>query len=180
MTKRYTHAIFIGRFEPWHNGHQSAALKALEIADNVLFLVGSAYQAKTPMNPLSFHERQGLIMGSMRGRPHFIFSIEDQPEEDWVADVQQIVADFQKDDSKVCIVGHLKDESSYYLKIFPQWKFIDVGETPVVHNGVKIGATLIRDLMFTGHWDLRASMIAALSVESTIAAESGAARDLIA
>ena len=152
MTKRYTTAFFIGRFEPWHNGHQYGANKALEIADKVVILIGSSNVARSPKNPFSVEERRDMILASFPTQPVNIEFLDDRPEEDWIADVQAIAQMYEKDPSKICIVGHEKDASSYYLRIFPQWKFIDVHTVDLkiaAEQGPEIvDATDIRDLVF--------------------------------
>lgn len=38
----YDYLVFIGRFEPFHNGHAAVARLALSRAKKLIFLVGSA------------------------------------------------------------------------------------------------------------------------------------------
>ncbi len=61
MTKRYTVAVLIGRFEPFHNGHKANVMQAMELAEHVQILIGSSYQPRTPKNPFKFHERMEMI-----------------------------------------------------------------------------------------------------------------------
>lgn len=157
MTKKYKIAFFIGRFEPFHNGHLYGGTKALELADEVVFLVGSANLSRSPKNPFTAEERKQMILDSFPGKPVSVEFLDDRPEEDWIADVQAIAGNYEKDNSKICIVGHEKDASSYYLKIFPQWKFIDVHTVeltvPIPGNQRLqeiVHATDIRDLIFRG------------------------------
>lgn len=155
MTKKYELAVFIGSFQPFHNGHLDAARKALTIANRVLFLVGSANLARSPKNPFTFAERRHMIEMALHHEPIHVESLDDVPEEEWIARVQTKINKYQEQYKKVCLVGHLKDSSSYYLKIFPQYRFEDLGETPLLGGQVSptiIDATRIRDLMFNNHW----------------------------
>ena len=62
MTHRdYSAAVLIGRFQPFHNQHQKLVEHALEIADKVVILVGSAHAAPNPKNPFTFEERESMI-----------------------------------------------------------------------------------------------------------------------
>jgi bifunctional NMN adenylyltransferase/nudix hydrolase len=62
----------------------------------------------------------------------------------WITQVEDICYTlFNKNECEFTIVGHHKDESSYYLDIFPTWK---VHETPEYANG--ISATEIRKVIF--------------------------------
>ena len=48
-------------------------------------------------------------------------------EEQWLVQVQRVIQRHEDQGERVVIVGHEKDDSSYYLKSFPRNKFIDVG-----------------------------------------------------
>ena len=61
MEKRYANGIILGRFQPFHKGHASIVEQALEKADRVLILVGSAQESRTVRNPYSYEERARLI-----------------------------------------------------------------------------------------------------------------------
>jgi bifunctional NMN adenylyltransferase/nudix hydrolase len=72
----------------------------------------------------------------------------------WIASIQDsvnalIAADGfdisligSKSSSQVALIGHLKDDSSYYLKLFPQWQFVGF------KNVDSLNATDIRQLYF--------------------------------
>jgi bifunctional NMN adenylyltransferase/nudix hydrolase len=56
-----------------------------------------------------------------------------------------------KTDSKICILGHEKDESSYYLKNFSNWDLVDTGAwVGDFKHDIPVSATHIRDLWFEG------------------------------
>jgi len=61
----------------------------------------------------------------------------------WIAAVQQAIGTVTQGSKDVVLIGHKKDETSFYLKLFPQWKFIET-EFFDVH----CDATKIRDMMF--------------------------------
>ena len=62
----------------------------------------------------------------------------------WIAQIEDYVySRFDKNKYEFTIVGHEKDDSSYYLKIFPTWK---VDLLPEFDNG--ISATYIRNNYF--------------------------------
>jgi bifunctional NMN adenylyltransferase/nudix hydrolase len=143
----YSLAVIIGRFSPPHNQHLNLIQTALQTADNVLIFLGSSNAARTFKNPFTFQERATMIHHALtideRKRVQYI-PLEDQTYNDqaWVNSIQTVVSKVCSDDSKIVFVGHIKDASSYYIKMFPQWKFKDVGYSECLH------ATQIRELFF--------------------------------
>lgn len=56
-----------------------------------------------------------------------------------------------KTNSRICILGHEKDESSYYLKNFSSWDLIDTGAwVGDFKYDIPVSATHIRELWFEG------------------------------
>lgn len=154
MEQKYNYTVFIGRFQPFHIGHQQVIENALSISDTVIIAIGSSYQARTPKNPWTYGERCEMISRALsdevRNRVKFV-AIRDHMYNDqqWVAGVQEAVhtiinCDGWRDKTTVALIGHKKDETSYYLDMFPQW-------TTVEHElNEEINATDLRELMFEG------------------------------
>ena len=137
--------VFIGRFQPFHIGHEHIIRQALDQVKHLIVLVGSANVARDPRNPFTFDERAAMIRSS------FAYEIAEErlivePLSDhlysdtaWVTEVQRrvnaIVLDagnhhgFQNaglGDFRVALTGYGKDASSYYLKLFPEWDNIQI------------------------------------------------------
>jgi bifunctional NMN adenylyltransferase/nudix hydrolase len=169
--KQYDHLVFIGRFQPFHLGHQHVIKTALELADNVIVLVGSANTSRNSRNPFTFEEREYMIHSSFRkeytdGRLT-ILPLNDYTYSDgeWVSAVQKIVNEHLRsqypnqtyeqvmamNELKVSLIGHNKDNSSYYLKMFPTWGHIDVAG---IHGNTQkiLSATDVRNLYFSAQW----------------------------
>ena len=53
--------IVLGRFQPFHNGHEHLVLEALEVFQEVTIAIGSAQEEWTTDNPFSFQERKEMI-----------------------------------------------------------------------------------------------------------------------
>ena len=64
MAKKYELAVFIGRFQPFHNGHVRVIEHGLEIANRVRVLVGSAFGPRCYRNPFTYEERKEFIKNS--------------------------------------------------------------------------------------------------------------------
>jgi bifunctional NMN adenylyltransferase/nudix hydrolase len=140
------HIVFIGRFEPLHNGHLSVIRRALDLCERPIILIGSAFAPRTIKNPWTAAEREVMIraaLGADAGRVT-IRPIADHVYNDtaWQADVQAEVAAVAAPDARIGLIGHDKDASSAYLNTFPQWQRIDV---PVA----MLSATEIRDHLFS-------------------------------
>jgi len=61
---RYDYLVFIGRFQPFHLGHQQVVLDALKLSHKVIILIGSVHQPRSVRNPWSYQERESFIRQS--------------------------------------------------------------------------------------------------------------------
>jgi nicotinamide-nucleotide adenylyltransferase len=59
--KKYKVALFIGRFQPFHNGHLYSLKKCLELAERVIVGIGSSQESNTENNPWDFETRKEMI-----------------------------------------------------------------------------------------------------------------------
>lgn len=142
--------VFIGRFEPFHIGHKAVAEVALKENKKLIILVGSAKATLGKKNPFTYAERKEMIEDALyeyRDRI-LILPLRDAKYNDdaWVVTVQNTISRVAKDES-VRLYGHFKDDSSYYLKYFPQF---ELAEQP---NFFGADATTVRTSMFEGGTD---------------------------
>ncbi len=127
---------------------------ALEHAERLIILCGSAHQPRTTRNPWTAEERESMIRSSLSeaqsGRVH-VSPLMDvlYNDEAWVANVQATVNGIVTAHHKtphappvVGLVGHRKDDSSYYLNLFPQW------ESEAVTSVAHVNATRLRETFF--------------------------------
>lgn len=151
MAKPYETLVFIGRFQPFHLGHQTIIEQALENANRVLVLVGSANAARSFRNPFTYEERHDMIVSSSVERNRLYTAPLDDftyRDSEWIKQVQETVSGFGPNrPGKTGLIGRSKDNSSYYLKLFPQWDSIAGDVHP--DYGV-INATDIREEFFVG------------------------------
>lgn len=161
--KKYNFSVFICRSQIFHNGHKHVIEQALVNSERVIVLVGSSHQPRSFRNPFSFNERKRMIMSSFDDRDDeigeriHVLPLQDNPYEDyaWIADVQRTVSGIvnayhsqKHKEPTVTLIGHSKDHTSYYLKLFPQWDSIEVG------NVEGINSTELRETYFaTGEVD---------------------------
>ncbi len=128
MNKKYDVCVFLGRMQPPTKAHIMAIEKALSIATCAVVVLGSAGQARTVRNPFTVSERIEMlcnVVGTTKSDAITFVGVKDNLYNDtaWAADVQSAVN--AQPGEKVAIIGHKKDESSYYLDLFPQWDFIE-------------------------------------------------------
>ena len=143
--------VYIGRFQPPHLAHIQIMKRALKLGQQLIVLCGSANQPRTIKNPFTVAEREEMILASLPKQYHdriVILPLRDKMYNDqqWALQVQEIVASVTSDRNPgdtVAIMGHTKDETSYYLDMFPQWELIDVSNIKDIH------ATDIRKAYFT-------------------------------
>jgi len=158
MSKQYDTLVLIGRFQPFHNAHLEIVKRATALTDHLVIITGSANQPRTYKNPFTSTEREWMIRDATRGlslsitvAPNIDTIYNDQA---WAVRVQKIVSDavYSKKgpgDFKLGVIGHKKDESSFYLDMFPQWAFVDVEEIE------PLSAVNIRDLYFKRDCNMR-------------------------
>lgn len=121
---------------------------ALQRAKRLVIIIGSFNQARNIKNPWLGAERIEMIKASLTSqeveRIDFV-PIRDYLYNDnlWITEVQEAVHNVVGDEKDVILVGHKKDASSYYLKMFPHWEFIETGENN------PLNATSIREKYFT-------------------------------
>jgi len=58
---KYNVGLFIGRFQPFHCGHESIVRKMLEECERVIIAIGSAQESNTELNPLRYEYRRLMI-----------------------------------------------------------------------------------------------------------------------
>ncbi len=150
----YDYLVFIGRFQPFHIAHLRVIREALAQAREVVVLIGSSRQPRSLRNPFTLDERMAMIRASLE--PSEQSRVHLQPLEDclynddvWVKNVQEavqaVVSRFRGDSApRIGLIGHPKDESSYYLKLFPQWASVPV------ENYQSISATPLREAYLMG------------------------------
>lgn len=175
MSKKYKYLVFIGRFQPFHNGHAKVIKKALELAEHVIVLIGSSNAARSWRNPWTYGERKDFIwQWYMEQFTEATLSIEPIPDAlydsgHWLVTVQNTVFNVAKSRShqptkeKIGLIGHSKDHSSFYLNQFPQW---DSENVPGYDDKRFLDATWIRNLYFDGNDQIIKDVLPAIVPEN--------------
>ena len=163
MSKPYGTIMLIGRFQPLHNAHLEIIKRCTALTDQLVIVAGSAKQPRTYKNPFTFEERKRMILDATRGlnlnvyvEPNIDTIYNDQA---WAVRVQGIHSKYRILGTKDAIIGHKKDDSSFYLDMFPQWEYINVEEIE------PLSAVNIRDLYF--NWTFNSNFIKNVVPETT-------------
>ncbi len=145
-TYKYDFLVFIGRFQPFHNGHLAVITQALKLSQKIIICIGSAGAARSLRNPFTASERSKIILEALPSdvREQVVFvNIKDRTYNDtaWVEEIQSsvagVVGEYGDKQSRIGLIGYSKDESSYYLNLFPRWKSENVSQK-VIFNSTDI------------------------------------------
>jgi bifunctional NMN adenylyltransferase/nudix hydrolase len=164
--KKYKTAVYIGRFQPIHVAHLKTIEEALNLADKLVIVVGSYNRPRTIKNPFTYTERVEIIKNAVseyfgeltnsnpswtdKPDPTILNRISFVPVRDymyndykWASEIySKCLANGATDRKDTVLLGCMKDDSSYYLKMFPQWTF---NKMPYLFN---LDATHIRNDWF--------------------------------
>lgn len=146
--KKYDYAVYIGRFQPPHKEHINQIRHGLSLADKVIIVLGSHRAAPDIKNPWSAQERQEMVnlCFNDEDKSKLIFvQVRDYKYNNttWFTDLHNSVNSVTKDTPKICVIGCVKDASSWYFEALPEsWSRELTPPNHLMH------ATEIRDLYF--------------------------------
>lgn len=165
----FDYLVFAGRFSPFTNAHKYVVREALSRAKKLVILVGSSFTPRSFRNPWTFEERADMIRASMRPEEMQRIQLLPLPDYDyadhlWVKRVHELTNVFVRPHHKVGLIGHSKDASSYYLKMFPDWGSVNIT------NFRGINATDVRNAYFVDHfaWENTIDKVVAKLVPSAV------------
>lgn len=156
MNDNIDYCVLIMRAQPFHNEHLNLVKSALEKCCKVIVCLGSANSPRTIKNPWTADERQIMMLSTLSDdeaeRIHFAH-IEDRlyQNQEWATLVRSAVRTISNNSNKISLIVAEKDDTSWYINLFPEWKKINI----TINNlgGKPLGATKIRELLFTGYAD---------------------------
>lgn len=151
--KKYDILVFICRIQPLHNAHLEIIKRATDLCKTLVVIIGSANQPRTYKNPFTSREREAMVWDAVSGLDISDCKIEVRHNPDTINDdnawgqrIIKIVSEFydfeRPTNENIGLIGHIKDNSSFYLKMFPLW------ELESVELIEPLNATNIRDLYF--------------------------------
>jgi len=136
-----TRGFYIGRFQPYHNGHHNVVQSIAEEVDELVLGIGSAGDSHTRHDPFTAGERIMMITKSLVDSDLVTYAV---PIEDldrnsvWVSHVQSMSPDFDVAYSNNPLVIRLFEEAG-----------VEVRQSPMYDRHVLEG-TEVRDRMIAG------------------------------
>ena len=130
MQYTFDYLVFIGRFQPFHLAHLQTIQIALARSHYVILALGSAQNERNLKNPFLAKEREKMILSNftpdMQERIKFVHVVDVYNDEKWQKLVKSLVNELIQPQDRVGLIGHFKDDSSYYLKFFPEWEMVEL------------------------------------------------------
>ena len=149
MNYTFDYLVFIGRFQPFHLAHMQTIKIALQHSQQVILALGSAQNERNIKNPFSAAEREQMILSNFseadQQRIKFVHVIDVYDDQKWQQLVKSLVTEVTEPEAKIGLIGHFKDESSYYLKLFPEWEMVELESLVGA-----ISATPLREAYYRG------------------------------
>jgi nicotinamide-nucleotide adenylyltransferase len=133
--------FYIGRFQPYHNGHQSVLEHISREVDEIVIGIGSAQISHLPDNPFTAGERVLMITRALAslGCPFYVIPIEDILRNAlWVAHVQAMTPPFDLCYSSNPLVMQLFKEAEITV------------QSPAMYERETLSGTAIRSRMING------------------------------
>ncbi len=138
-------ALYIGRFQPYHNGHHYVIHQIAQEADELIIGIGSAQMSHEPADPFTAGERVLMITHALQGlhKPLYVIPLEDINRNAlWVSHVRAMTPPFHRIYSGNPLVIRLFHEAGIGV------------QRPAMYERATLSGTKIRDLIARGErWE---------------------------
>lgn len=138
--------LYIGRFQPYHLGHQSVLREISREMDEIVIAIGSAQESHTPENPFTAGERIEMIYAALeqsdlRNRCYVIPVQDINRNSVWTSHLQSMVPRFDVVYSNNPLVVRLFSEAE-----------VDVRSPPMYQRDLYSGTAIRRLMKEGGDW----------------------------
>ncbi|UTF53373.1 nicotinamide-nucleotide adenylyltransferase [Natronosalvus rutilus] len=140
-----TRGFYIGRFQPYHNGHHTMVERIAEDVDELVLGIGSAGDSHSTRNPFTAGERIMMITKAVQefDLTTYAVPIEDLERNSvWVSHVQSMSPDFDVAYSNNPLVVQLFRESG-----------VDIRQSPMFNREVLEGASVRERMIDDEDWE---------------------------
>jgi nicotinamide-nucleotide adenylyltransferase len=133
-------ALFIGRFQPFHNGHLKLIKSISKEYDKIIIAIGSSQYQNTNQNPFTYNERNEMISNTLKKNNVKNFKIIAIPDihkpSNWVEHVTKINKDFDI----------VLTNNSYTKKLFEE-KGYNVKKTMIYNRDILSGKNIRKKII---------------------------------
>lgn len=137
-------AFIVGRFQPFHKGHQHLIDNALSF-DKIILFLGSSQEYKTKKNPFSFDERKEIIHSYYKLEKISFVPLQDKScDIEWINQIKNELDKYQTEYEITFICCNKDDSTTKSNDLFDLLNTKKV----VVNLGYDIDATTIRKKIF--------------------------------
>lgn len=142
---KHKYGLFLGRFQPFHDGHGAIVMDAWNDCEKLIIAIGSSQESRTKRNPLTYHERGALIRAATwHNEDIIIIGIPDRenPRDDssWGEYVMEQVEKQCGVRPTIIFEGSEEARSHWYDTLDVEVRITDRNEDP-------ISATMIRQML---------------------------------
>lgn len=143
-------AFIVGRFQPFHKGHQNLIDSALE-CDRVLIFLGSSQESRTYKNPLTYDERKNIILSNYSGENiDFVPLIDFESDEEWLNEIEKKLNHYADEYSLISVFCNKDQSTTVSNELFKNLN-VTLMEVELSSN---INATDVRKKIFLEKTDL--------------------------
>jgi len=138
-------AVFLGRFQPFHQGHHHAVEQLKDDYDNVRILIGSCETSRELDNPLTFEERTKLIKDCFPDIEVIGIKDEEKNKEGnkkWAAKLEEEI-----EDDETLVSGN-----SLVKKLAEQHTQIDIEKPEMLNPEIYSGSEIRRRIRSDEEW----------------------------
>lgn len=139
-------AFFIGRFQPFHNGHLAMVRRILESNDEIILAIGSAQYSHTGENPFTAGERYEMIKRALDAEGISNYHIVPIPDTHvhsiWVSHIRSLVPHFDV----------VYSNSDLVVRLFREHG-VTVLSPPLVDREKLSGTELRARILRNGEWE---------------------------
>jgi len=147
--------LYIWRFQPFHNGHQSIVKQMLKDNAHNVILLGIPLEA-TETDPYSFEKRKEFILQSLIQKEYNnidIYPLYDTPsDEEWIDSILAVPKIWNADTINIYCWDRKNDSAIKVIDTFYSrfWKK-DINIIEISRNILPISGTIIREKLIA-HW----------------------------
>lgn len=136
--------LYIGRFQPYHFGHQAVLEQISREVDEIIVGIGTAQASHTPADPFTSGERTAMIYGALQklGRWFYVIPLLDiNRNAVWVSHVESMTPPFEVVYSNNPLVVELFTEAG-----------VEVRRPPLYKREIYSGTAIRRLMLDGGDW----------------------------